>query len=126
MKKLRLFVLILVFILVFSACSNEEATEALHVETTVPTEPAPDPIETYNAAISEISNASQVSMQADIEKLVYVDTQVFEEKSSFEITYFEQDAFELLQDILVDAKELDTRVPYEQLVVKNYAENAAQ
>ena len=39
---------------------------------------------------------------------------------------FEQDAFELLQDILVDAKELDTRVPYEQLVVKNYAENAAQ
>ena len=39
---------------------------------------------------------------------------------------FEQDAFDLLQDILMEAGELESRVPYELLVVKTYAENAAQ
>ena len=39
---------------------------------------------------------------------------------------FEEDAFTLLQDILMEAGELDTFVPYEQLVVKNYAESAIQ
>ena len=37
---------------------------------------------------------------------------------------FEQDAFELLQDILMEADELETKVPYEELVVKNFAESA--
>jgi NitT/TauT family transport system substrate-binding protein len=39
---------------------------------------------------------------------------------------FEEDAFTLLQDILMEAGELDNFVPYEQLVVKNYAETAVQ
>ena len=39
---------------------------------------------------------------------------------------FEEDAFTLLQDILMEAGELDTFVPYEQLVTKTYAQNAAQ
>lgn len=39
---------------------------------------------------------------------------------------FEQDAFDLLQDILMEAGELESRVPYELLVVKTYAKNAAQ
>ena len=37
---------------------------------------------------------------------------------------FEQDAFNLLQEILIEAKELNTKVPYEDLVTKTYAENA--
>lgn len=37
---------------------------------------------------------------------------------------FEQDAFDLLQDILIEAGELDSKVPYEDLVVKTYAEAA--
>lgn len=39
---------------------------------------------------------------------------------------FEQDAFNLLQDILIEAGELETKVPYENLVVTNYAETAVQ
>ena len=38
---------------------------------------------------------------------------------------FEQAAFDLLQDILMEAGELDARVPYEKLVTTTYAENAA-
>ena len=37
---------------------------------------------------------------------------------------FEQDAFNLLQDILIEAGELDSRVPYENLVITNYAKTA--
>lgn len=37
---------------------------------------------------------------------------------------FEQDSFDLLQDILIDADELDHRVPYDSLVTTTYAENA--
>lgn len=37
---------------------------------------------------------------------------------------FEQDAFDLLQDILMEAGELDAKVPYEALVVKSFAESA--
>lgn len=39
---------------------------------------------------------------------------------------FNQDSFELLQDILMEAGELDAKVPYESLVVTNYAETALQ
>ena len=38
---------------------------------------------------------------------------------------FEQAAFDLLQDILMEAGELDARVPYEKLVTTTYAENAS-
>lgn len=37
---------------------------------------------------------------------------------------FEKDAFYLLQDILMEAGELDAKVPYEDLVVRNFAETA--
>ena len=41
-------------------------------------------------------------------------------------TVFSQESFELLQDILEDAGELESRVPYEKLVVTEYAEKAAE
>ena len=37
---------------------------------------------------------------------------------------FEEDAFSLLQDILMEAGELDAKVPYEKLVIKDFAETA--
>lgn len=39
---------------------------------------------------------------------------------------FEKDSFDLLQNILEEAGELDGRVPYEELVDVTYAQNAAQ
>lgn len=39
---------------------------------------------------------------------------------------FEQDAFELLQDILMEAGELDQKVPYDALVTTTYAETAVK
>lgn len=39
---------------------------------------------------------------------------------------FEEDSFTLLQDILMDAKELDQPVPYEDLVTTEYAKKAAE
>ena len=39
---------------------------------------------------------------------------------------FEEDSFILLQDILMDAKELDQPVPYEDLVTTEYAKKAAE
>lgn len=39
---------------------------------------------------------------------------------------FEEDSFILLQDILIDAKELDQPVPYEDLVTTEYAKKAAE
>lgn len=41
-------------------------------------------------------------------------------------TVFEQDSFELLQNILDEAGELDHRVPYADLVNTTFAENAAK
>jgi len=40
-------------------------------------------------------------------------------------TVFEKDSFELLQNILEEAGELETRVPYEELVTTKFAEKAA-
>lgn len=41
-------------------------------------------------------------------------------------TIFRQDSFELLQDILMDAEQLEEIVPYEKLVVTKYSEKAAK
>lgn len=39
---------------------------------------------------------------------------------------FEQESFELLEDILDSAGELEERVPYEELVTTEFAEQAAE
>ena len=39
---------------------------------------------------------------------------------------FEKESFELLENILEDAKELEKRVPYEELVNTEFAEKAAK
>ncbi len=39
-------------------------------------------------------------------------------------TIFRQESFDLLQDILMDANELEERVPYEDLIITRFSENA--
>ena len=41
-------------------------------------------------------------------------------------TIFTEESFNLLQDILQDAGELENRVPYEDLVTTQYAQKAAE
>ena len=43
-----------------------------------------------------------------------------------ENTVFEKESFELLENILEEAGELDTRVPYEDLVNTEFAKAAAE
>lgn len=64
--------------------------------------------------------------ETDLSQITTIVTRYYEQDTWKENLVFEQDAFDLLQDILIEAGELDTRVPYEQLVTTGYAENAFQ
>lgn len=64
--------------------------------------------------------------ETDLAQITTIVKRYYEQDTWKENLIFEQDAFELLQDILMEAGELEQKVPYEQLVVKNYAENAVQ
>ena len=66
------------------------------------------------------------SAETDLSQITTIVTRYYEQDTWKENLVFEQDAFDLLQDILIEAGELDTRVPYEQLVTTGYAENAFQ
>lgn len=64
--------------------------------------------------------------ETDLEQITTIVKRYYDQDTWKENLIFEQDAFELLQDILTEAGELENRVPYESLVVKDYAEKAAQ
>lgn len=64
--------------------------------------------------------------ETDLEQITTIVKRYYDQDTWKENLVFEQDAFELLQDILTEAGELENRVPYETLVVKNFAESAAQ
>lgn len=64
--------------------------------------------------------------ETDLEQITTIVKRYYDQDTWKENLIFEQDAFELLQDILTEAGELENRVPYETLVVKNFAESAAQ
>lgn len=64
--------------------------------------------------------------ETDLAQITTIVKRYYEQDTWKENLIFEQDAFELLQDILMEAGELEQKVPYEQLVIKNYAENAVQ
>ncbi len=64
--------------------------------------------------------------ETDLAQITTIVKRYYDQDTWKENLIFEQDAFNLLQDILIEAGELDQKVPYEQLVVKNYAENAVQ
>lgn len=64
--------------------------------------------------------------ETDLEQITTIVKRYYDQDTWKENLVFEQDAFELLQDILTEAGELENRAPYEVLVVKNFAESAAQ
>ena len=64
--------------------------------------------------------------ETDITQITTIVKRYYDQDTWKENLVFEQDAFELLQDILMEAGELDAKVPYEELVTKSYAENAVQ
>ena len=53
-------------------------------------------------------------------------TRYYDQDTWKENLIFEEESFELLQDILEEAGELTERAPYEDLVTTEYAENAAE
>ena len=64
--------------------------------------------------------------ETDIETITTIVTRYYEQDTWKENLIFEQESFELLQDILEDAGELEKRVPYEELVTTEFAEKAAE
>ena len=62
--------------------------------------------------------------ETDLEQITTIVKRYHEQDTWKENLIFEQDAFTLLQDILMEAGELDSKVPYEALVTKSFAEAA--
>ncbi len=64
--------------------------------------------------------------ETDIMTLTTIITRYYEQGTWKDNLIFEKDSFELLQNILEDAGELERRVPYEELVTTGFAEKAAK
>lgn len=64
--------------------------------------------------------------ETDLETLTTIVTRYHEQDTWKGDLIFEEDAFTLLQNILEEAGELPQRVPYEELVTREFAEKAAQ
>lgn len=62
--------------------------------------------------------------ETDLDTLTIIVTRYYEQDTWKDNLVFEQDSFELLQDILESAGELSERVDYEQLVATEFAESA--
>lgn len=64
--------------------------------------------------------------ETDLDTITSIVTRYYEQDTWKENLIFEEESFELLQDILTDAGELEERVPYEALVTTSFAEAAAK
>lgn len=64
--------------------------------------------------------------ETDLETITTIVKRYHEQDTWKENLIFEQESFELLQDILEDAGELDQRVKYENLVTTEYAKKSRQ
>ena len=64
--------------------------------------------------------------ETDLETITTIVKRYHEQDTWKENLIFEQESFELLQNILEDAGELNKRVKYESLVVTDYAEKAVK
>lgn len=64
--------------------------------------------------------------ETDLTQITTIVKRYYEQDTWKENLIFEEDAFTLLQDILMEAGELEQFVPYEQLVTRTYAEAATQ
>lgn len=64
--------------------------------------------------------------ETDLEKITMIVERYKNQDTWKDNTVFEKESFELLQNILEEAGELENRVPYEDLVTTEFAENAAK
>lgn len=64
--------------------------------------------------------------ETDLDTLTIIVTRYYEQDTWKDNLVFEQDSFELLQDILESAGELSERVDYEQLVATEFAKSAVK
>lgn len=64
--------------------------------------------------------------ETDLATITTIVTRYYDQKTWKEDLIFKEESFLLLQDILEDAGELDSRVPYDKLVTTKFAETAAK
>lgn len=64
--------------------------------------------------------------ETDVDTITTIVTRYYEQDTWKENLIFEKESFELLQDILYEAGELNNRTPYEDLVNTTFAEKAVQ
>lgn len=64
--------------------------------------------------------------ETDLETITTIVTRYYDQDTWKSDLIFEESSFDLLQDILESADELEERVPYEDLVTTEFAEKAAQ
>ena len=64
--------------------------------------------------------------ETDLEKITLIVDRYKQQDTWKDDTVFEKESFELLQNILEEAGELETRVPYENLVTTEFAKTAAK
>lgn len=62
--------------------------------------------------------------ETDLNTITTIVTRYYDQKTWKEDLIFEKDSFELLQDILESAGELDSRTPYESLITTEFAKEA--
>lgn len=64
--------------------------------------------------------------ETELDTITTIVTRYYDQDTWKENLIFEQESFELLQDILEDSGELSERAPYEELVTTTFAETAAE
>lgn len=64
--------------------------------------------------------------ETDLDTITTIVKRYHDQDTWKENLIFEEDSFQLLQDILEDSGELNKRVPYEELVTVSFAQNAAE
>ena len=79
-----------------------------------------------NHTPEEIAKAIQPQFEeTELSQITTIVKRYYDQDTWKENLIFDQDAFELLQNILMSAGELDAMVPYDQLVTTTYAENVS-
>ena len=64
--------------------------------------------------------------ETDLETITTIVTRYYEQDTWKADLIFEEESFDLLQDILESAGELEKRAPYDDLVTTEFAEEAAK
>ena len=64
--------------------------------------------------------------ETDLDTITTIVTRYYDQDTWADNLVFSEDSFDLLQDILEDAGELEKRAPYEDLVTTRFAQEAAR